>query len=124
MLNGIGAMYVAPDDAQLNDKAKALVEKFEQLEAALVSGKHFGSFFVGARFCIVDAAFAPAFRYFDVFDQLRDFGIFDNTPCVNKWRLALSERESVRQAVRSDYNDLLREFLTQRKSALSRLIAS
>jgi glutathione S-transferase len=121
-LNAIGAMYGAADDAQLNDKAKGLAEKFEQLEATLASRRHSGPFFAGEHFCIVDAAFAPVFRYFDVFDQIEDFGVFADTPLVNKWRAALHDRESVQQAVRGDYNVLLRDFLIRRKSAISRLI--
>jgi glutathione S-transferase len=123
-LNGIAAMYSAADDAQLNDKAKALAERFEQLEATLASRRHSGPFFAGAHFCIVDAAFAPVFRYFDVFDQIEDFGVFANIPLVNKWRDALHQRESVQQAVRGDYNELLRDFLIRRKSAISRLISA
>ncbi len=123
-LNGIGAMYGAADDVQLNGKAKALAEKFEQLEVALASRKHSDSFFAGAHFCIVDAAFAPVFRYFDVFDQIEDFGVFANTPLVNQWRIALAQRESVRDAVRGDYNSLLLDFLIRRKSAISRRISA
>lgn len=122
-LNGIGAMYGAPDDIQLNEKTKALAEKFEQLEAALASREHSGPYFSGEHFCIVDAAFAPVFRYFDVFDQIGDFGVFTNTSRVDLWRAELHQRESVQQAVRSDYNELLREFLIRRKSAISRHIA-
>jgi hypothetical protein len=43
---------------------------------------------------------------------------------VNKWRDALHQRESVQQAVRGDYNELLRDFLIRRKSAISRLISA
>jgi glutathione S-transferase len=121
-LNGIGAMYVAADDGQLNAKSKALAEKFEQLEATLAGRKHSGPFFAGENFCIVDAAFAPVFRYFDVFDGIEDFGVFTNTPLVNQWRTVLHQRESVQQAVRADYNALLRDFLIRRKSAISRRI--
>jgi glutathione S-transferase len=121
-LDGIGAMYGAADDAQLADKAKAVADKFEQLEAGLASRKHSGPFFAGEHFCIVDAAFAPVFRYFDVFDQIEDFGVFTNTPLVNQWRAVLHQRESVRQAVRGDYNELLRDFLIRRKSAISKRI--
>jgi glutathione S-transferase len=124
ILNGIGAMYGAADDAQLNEKTRALAGKFEQLEASLTSRKHSGPFFAGEHFCIVDAAFAPVFRYFDVFDQIEDFGVFTNAPLVNKWRTALYQRESVREAVRGDYNALLLDFLIRRKSAISRRITA
>ncbi len=123
-LNGIGAMYSAIDDAALREKTKSLAEKFEQLETTLVNRKRPGSFFAGENFCIVDAAFAPVFRYFDVFDLIHDFGVFTNTPQVLQWRTALQKRESVQNAVRADYNELLRDFLICRKSAMSRLLSA
>jgi glutathione S-transferase len=124
ILNGIAAMNGAADDLQLNDKVKALAEKFLQIEASLASRKHSGPFFAGAHFCIVDAAFAPVFRYFDGFDQIEDFGIFTNTPLVNQWRAVLHQRESVQQEVRGDYNAQLIHLLIRRKSAIPRRIAA
>jgi glutathione S-transferase len=60
------------------------------------------------------------FRYFDVFDALGDFGIFEHLPKVKAWRAQLALRPSVRQAVRVDHADLLRAFLRARSSALSK----
>ena len=39
---------------------------------------------------MVDAAFAPAFRYFDTFDQIGDFGFWKGLPKVQRWREALA----------------------------------
>ena len=50
-------------------------------------------------FSLVDAVFAPIFRYFDVFDQLIDLSVFADTPKVRAWRKALAQRPSVRTAV-------------------------
>jgi glutathione S-transferase len=67
--------------------------------------------------------FGPAFRYFDVIDEIGDFGIFTGKPKLVQWRTALAARPSIRDAVRADYNDLLRAFLKKKGSYLSQLDA-
>lgn len=119
-LNGIGAMYNAADDAALATSIKALTAKFAQLEAVLAARLDGADFFAGNSFCMVDTAFAPVFRYFDVFGRIDDFGVFTHTPLVNAWRMRLQQRPSVQQAVRADYPALLWQFLLVRNSALSR----
>ncbi len=62
--------------------------------------------------------FAPAFRYFDVFDTIRDLGVFRDLPKVRAWRAALASRPSVREAVVPDYGDRLLRFLERHDGAL------
>jgi glutathione S-transferase len=119
-LNNIGALYNAPDAVALERQRVALSEKFESLENQL--NRHDGPYFAGADFSLVDAAFGPVFRYFDVFDSIRDFRIFENTPRVVQWRAWLAQRPSVRDAVVRDYPERLRVFLVKRNSALSALM--
>ncbi|MFP5076043.1 glutathione S-transferase family protein [Rhizobium sp. YIM 134829] len=88
-------------------KRQALIDKFGRIEAELGSTP----FFAGSEFSLVDAVFAPIFRYFDVFDLIADTGVFNETPKVRAWRAALSQRKSVREAVTEDYPDRLRDFL-------------
>ena len=114
-LNSIGSFYTAATEQQLQDKAKELKMKFMQLEDAVSNGPYFS----GTQFSLVDAAFAPVFRYFDVFEQSADFAFFAHTPKLRAWRLALQERESVKRAVGADYPVLLEKFLLARQSALS-----
>lgn len=115
VLNAIGTFYSAPDETALQDAISGLRHKFEQLEATLGSA----SFFDGERFSIVDAAFGPVFRYFDVFDRMQDFGFFSALPKVQAWRGALALRPSVKAAVGEEYGNLLRTFLKRRGSALA-----
>ncbi|MDB5931373.1 MAG: Glutathione S-transferase [Polaromonas sp.] len=119
-LNAIGSLYSAPDEDSLAAKVGDLRLKFLQVEVALNAAAQALPYFAGESFCMVDAAFAPVFRYFDVLDTICDFGVFTHTPRVNAWREALQRRDSVRKAVRTDYPQLLSSFLIQRKSALSR----
>ena len=37
-------------------------------------------------FSLVDAVFGPVFRYFDVFDEIADFGILADKPKLARWR--------------------------------------
>ena len=69
---------------------------------------------------MVDAAFAPVFRYFDVFDTIEAIDVLSNVPKVRAWRAALQQRPSVQKAAPADYPRLLREFLIRRKTELSR----
>lgn len=118
VLNAIGGFYSAKDDRALAERTAELRARFEQLEAVLSDGP----WFAGHRFSIVDAAFGPVFRYFDVFDAIRDFGVFAGLPKVHAWRTALAGRTSVRDAVGPDYPARLRAFLASRRSALSALM--
>jgi glutathione S-transferase len=110
--------YETTRDADVfEQKRQALVAKFQRVETALTALPN-GPYFAGARFSLVDAVFAPIFRYFDVFDQISDSHIFDKTPKVRAWRRALSERPSVRHAVVPEYAQHLRAFLQKHEAHL------
>ena len=119
-LNAIGGLYGAPDERTLAAKVADLRVKFAQLETELSTVDRNRPYFAGDSFSLVDAAFAPVFRYFEVFDMIDDFGVFTNTPKIRAWREALQQRLSVRSAVRADYTQLLYDFLLRRNSELSR----
>lgn len=117
VLSTIWAFYSAADEAVLEDKRAVLRRQFEQVEAALHAQ---GPWFTGADFGMVDAVFAPVFRYFDVFEAIGEPELFDGLRRVQRWRAALAQRSSVRQAVLPDYAERLKQFLRERGSALSR----
>lgn len=121
VLDMIGGFYNAPDAAALQVRREQLITKFAQIEAVLPDD---GPYFAGRRFCLVDAAFGPVFRYFDVFEQIGETGFFDATPKIQAWRHALAQRPSVRQAASRQYPELLKQFLLMRDSELSRRMVS
>ena len=114
LLDLIAGFYNAPDHDALLAKAGQIHVRLRQIEAVLGEGP----FFDGP-FCIVDAVFGPVFRYFDVFDEIGDFGFWRGLPKVQRWRDALAARPSVQAAAHPRYHPLLREFLRRRQSALS-----
>ena len=119
VLNDIAGFYAAPDEATFKARTSQLVQRFARLEARLAASPWFD----GERFSLVDAVFGPVFRYFDVFDEIADFGILRGKPKLARWRNNLAARPSVRTAVRSDYPALLRDFIDRRNSWLSGLQA-
>ena len=110
----------AADAATLEAKRKELQTRFETLESALQTGPYFA----GEKFSLVDAAFGPIFRYFDVYDGIADFGVFASTPKVRAWRQTLAARPSVRNAVTADYPQRLVNFIKSRDSEMARRIAA
>jgi glutathione S-transferase len=119
VLNDIAGFYGAPNDVAFQAKTAQLEQRFARLETRVVAAPWFD----GENFSLVDAVFGPVFRYFDVFDEIGDFGILAGKPKLARWRKSLSERPSVRAAVASDYPALLRDFLKRRNSWISRLLA-
>jgi glutathione S-transferase len=120
VLNAIAAFYGAPDADALQRQREVLASRFLQVEAALDDA---GPFFAGARFGLVDAVFAPVFRYFDTFEAIGEGGFFDATPRVRRWRAALAQRPSVREAALPDYVQRLLAFLRSRGGELARRAA-
>jgi glutathione S-transferase len=116
-LADIYGFYTATDAETFRAKRLAIEAKFERLEEQLGEGP----FFAGENFSLVDAAFAPAFRYFDLFDEMAGQSPFAGRPKLQGWRQALAERPSVQGAVRADYLDRLRDFVREKGSFLASL---
>ncbi|HEY8605781.1 MAG TPA: glutathione S-transferase family protein [Noviherbaspirillum sp.] len=118
VLNAIWRFYTARDEAGYGQAAAALRDMFLQVEAALGDGPYFN----GEAFSLVDAAFAPAWRYFEVFDAAGGVDLMAGLPKLQAWRAALAARPSVRNAVGPDYPALLRAFVIRQDGMLGGLL--
>ncbi len=119
ILGDLWGLETTTDPATFESKRQALAAKFARVDGALSAG----TYFAGDEFSLVDAVFAPIFRYFDVFDELTELGIFKDLPKVRAWRAELAKRPSVRAAVGADYPQLLRAFLVRHDAHLLKLAA-
>jgi glutathione S-transferase len=117
VLADIWRLEIATDETAHEAARSAIAARFAVLEAALGDGPWFD----GDRFSLVDAVFAPVFRYFDVFDTIAETGVIAATPKVRAWRTTLAGRPSVRGAVSADYGERLRAFLIERDAHLMKL---
>ena len=105
----------AIDRAAADAKQAAFRHRLQQLEAVLGSGPYFD----GTAFGMVDAVFAPVFRYFDSLDPAVSHAIFENLPRVSAWRNALALRRSVIDSVGSDYAQRFRQHLREHAALLA-----
>lgn len=119
VLNDIAGFYSAPDEAAFKAKATQLEARIVRLEDRIAASPWFD----GEAFSLVDAVFGPVFRYFDVFDEIGEFGILASKPKLAHWRASLAVRPSVKSAVSTEYPALLRDFLRRRNSWISQLQA-
>lgn len=117
-LDTIAGLYAAPDATVFEAKRTALADRLARLNDGLGEGQYFS----GPAFRLVDAAWAPVFRYLDAFEAIGDFGLQDGARRVAAYRTALAARPSVRSAVAVDYPARLLDFLRRRGSHLSRLM--
>jgi glutathione S-transferase len=84
ILADIWTIETTPDRAVFEVRRQLLREKFTRLQAELGEGPYFA----GRDFRLVDAVFAPVFRYFDVFDRFVELGVFTGLQKVQAWRRA------------------------------------
>jgi glutathione S-transferase len=120
VLNAIAALYNAADAAAHDQRLADLRHKLQRLDEALGQVP----WFAGDRFSLVDAVFAPVFRYFDVFAELGLADPAEGLTAVASWRGRLRQRASVRAAVDDDYPQRLAAFLRARGSHMGRLLAA
>jgi len=105
----------ARDSSTADTKRAAFRERLGKLESAVSEGP----FFAGAAFGMVDAIYAPLFRYFGIIDATVAHQIFDDFPRISDWRTALEARASVRNAVVEDYADLFLTHLRQQGALIA-----
>lgn len=117
ILDDLWILYNAPSAEEFKTTGDTIKHKFEILEKEIA-----GPFFSGETFRIIDAVYAPIFRYFDVFEDFIDMETFDNLTKVVKWRANLKNRPSVKQAVAADYPQRLAEFVIDRGGYLATFI--
>ncbi|WP_137180802.1 glutathione S-transferase family protein [Roseomonas sp. AR75] len=120
MLDDTWVIETSKDQPAFDARCAALRQKFQRVEALPPALP----FFAGENFSIVDAAFAPVFRYFDTFDRMAPLGVLDALPRVAAWRQAIAARPSVRQAVVPDYPDRLRAFIMKQGGVLAQRAAA
>ena len=116
-LADIYRFYASADEAGFNAAHRDIAKRLDHLEREIA-----GPWFAGEHFGLVDAAFAPVFRYFDAFDRIAGEKLIELPPNTKAWARSLAQRPSVITAVPSDYERRLADFVIGKGSYLARLI--
>ncbi|GLS20048.1 glutathione S-transferase [Labrys miyagiensis] len=119
ILGDVWLLETARDQDGYEEARRKIAAKFGRIEEVLGEGP----FFAGSGFSLVDAVFAPIFRYFDLFDSLAGAAPFADLPRVTAWRRVLAGRPSVKAAVDADYPQRLRDFLVRHEAFLLKQMA-
>ncbi|WDE11324.1 glutathione S-transferase family protein [Thalassomonas haliotis] len=113
-------LYNAEDKTAFSQLVDKLEQMGQSLEDNLVQAEYFSS----NEFSLVDAAFAPAFRYLPLFKSLGKIQFFHHLPKLALWAQYLLSRTSVIEAVNEHYQQQLMAFLAKRESYLGHLAAT
>ena len=116
----VGSLRAAKDEDVFEIHVATLRRRFASAEQELSDGP----FFNGSQLALVDAAFAPIFRYLAVVDPDGKLGFFDGLDKLNRWRKALAKRPSVKQAVVEDYAERLLAFVASKDTVLGHFVGA
>lgn len=111
LLTLIYQMNTAQSAGELAPKRNELHQKLRQLEAEIV-----GPFFDGAKFSLVDAFFAPIFRYIQTYEMWGDKSYLSDFPKISEWSSQTLRRGSVIKSAPEDYVQKLMNFLIEKNS--------
>ena len=118
----VTATGYADDEASYKASAAKIPVPFERLERAL-ERQGAGPFFDGAKYSLVDAAYAPFLQRYFFLDRVKPLGIIEKFPRLKAWGQALLRRPSTHSFPEAEFEALYRLNLKRRKKWVSQFIA-
>ena len=115
-----GTAYTT-NEADYTKAAAQIPVPFERLEGALAK-QGAGPFFNGAKYSLVDAAYAPFLQRYRFLDRVRPLGHIEKFPRLKAWSDALLARPSTHSFPQAEFEALYREGLKRRKVWVSRFV--
>src|SRR5437588_12458754 len=107
-----GCAYAATE-ADYQKAIAKIPEAFERLEKALEK-QGSGPFFNGAKYSLVDAAYAPFLQRYHFLDRVKKLGHIEKFPRLKKWMEALLKRPSTHSFPPADFEAMYRDGLKRR----------
>ena len=102
------------DSKKFNHLKSSLTDHFEVLEDEISNDDYFN----GSNFSMIDAIYAPIFRYHKRISDYKDYGLFEDAPKVKTWGERLLERPSVINSISESYDEGVTKFLKKQNSIL------
>jgi glutathione S-transferase len=119
----VTATAYADTEADYDKAAEQIPVPFERLEKALEK-QGAEPFFNGARYSLVDAAYAPFLQRYFFLDRIRKLGHIEKFPRLKAWAEALMDRASTHSFPPEEFEAMYREGLRRRNKWVSRFIAA
>jgi glutathione S-transferase len=118
----VTATAYADTEAEYEAASAKIPDAFGRLEKAL-ERQGSGPFFNGARYSLVDAAYAPFLQRYFFLDRVKRLGHIENYPRLKAWGEALMARASTHSFPPDEFEAMYRTGLQRRNKWVSRFIA-
>jgi glutathione S-transferase len=115
-----GAAY-ADDEAAYKAALAKMPVAFERLERALEK-QGSGPFFNGAKYSLVDAAYAPFLQRYYYLDRIKPLGAIEKFSRLKAWAEALVKRPSTHSFPEAEFEAMYRANVKRRKKWISQFI--
>jgi len=117
----VTATAYADTEADYDKVAARVPLPFERLERALEK-QGSGPFFNGARYALVDAAYAPFLQRYFFLERIRKLGHIEKFPRLKAWAEALVARPSTHSFPPAEFEAMYRQNVRRRKKWISQFI--
>jgi glutathione S-transferase len=117
----VTATAYADTEADYRKAADEIPVPFERLEKALEK-QGSGPFFNGARYALVDAAYAPFLQRYFFLDRIKPLGHIDRFPRLRAWSAALLERPSTHSFPAAEFEQMSRANVKRRNKWVSQFV--
>ena len=118
----VTATAYADTEADYDKVAARIPLPFERLERALEK-QGSGPFFNGARYALVDAAYAPFLQRYFFLERIRKLGHIEKFPRLKAWAEALVARPSTHSFPPAEFEAMYRQNVRRRNKWISQFIA-
>ncbi len=118
--SAVTATAYADTEEDYNKAAAGIPVPFERLEKALEKGG--GPFFNGAKYSLVDAAYAPFLQRYFFLDRIRKLGHIENYPRLKAWSDALMKRASTHSFPAAEFEAMYRDGIKRRNKWVSQFV--
>jgi glutathione S-transferase len=119
--NVTGCAY-AKDQAAYEAAIAKIPDTFDRIEKALEK-QGSGPFFNGAKYSLVDAAYAPFLQRYFFLDRIRPLGQIDKFPRLKAWAQALIARPSTHSFPAAEFEAMYRANVKRRNKWISQFVA-
>jgi glutathione S-transferase len=119
---GVTGCAYADNEADYNKAVAKIPVAFERLERALEK-QGSGPLFNGARYSLVDAAYAPFLQRYYFLDRIRPLGQIEKFPRLKAWAEALMARPSTHSFPPAEFEAMYRTNVKKRNKWVSQFVA-